>query len=211
MLCRFLVAALTAFAVTTASITDCGSTAARFQMTRLELFPDPPSPGEEVFMAVEFENPGQVVESGSAKRSLTLNGLPVVDETVALCPDATACPLLSGFNNRSAISTWPDVTGKVVSTIRWYDETAAELLCIKTSVTVSPSSSSSASYRLRGSRPQTHTHIHTHPHPHTALGGIWSSVSTSPPPSNAIALLYPLPEFRNSTICSIHQYHDLYE
>jgi hypothetical protein len=207
MLCRFLVATLTAFAVTTATITDCGGPAARFQLTRLELFPDPPSPGEEVFMAVEFENPGQAVERGSVKRSLTLNGLPVVDETVALCPDATACPLTVDFNNRSATSTWPDITGKVVSTIRWYDETAAELLCIKTSVTVSPSSSSSASYRLRGSRP----HTHPHPHPHTALGGIWSPVSTSPPPSNAIALLYPLPEFRNSTICSIHQYHDLYE
>lgn len=198
MLCRFLVATFAAFAATTATITDCGGSAARFQLTRLELFPDPPSPGEEVFMAVEFENPGQAVESGSAKRSVTLNGLPVVDETVALCPDATTCPLTTGFNNRSATSTWPDVTGKVVSTIRWYDESAAELLCIKTSVTVS-------SPRLRGSRP------HPHPHPHTALGGIWSPVTPSPVQSKAVALLYPLPEFRNSTVCSIHQYHDLYE
>jgi hypothetical protein len=149
-------------------------------------------------MAVEFENPGAPIAYGTAKRTVSLNGLPVVDEVVALCPDATTCPLTTGFNNRSVTSTWPDITGKVVSTIRWYDESAAELLCIKTSVTVS-----SVKHRLRGSL--TH-HLRGQP---TTLGGIWSPPTVEP--SKAIALLYPLPDFQNSTFCSIHQYHDLYE
>lgn len=185
--------ALTLLAATVAaSITDCATPAARLQLTRLELFPDPPSPGGEVFMAVEFQNPGAPVEYGTAKRTVSLNGLPIVDETVALCPDATTCPIASGFNNRSATSTWPDVTGKVVSTIRWYDESAAELLCIKTSVTVSEVKKS---HRLRGS-------LTVHPHPHTSLGGIWAPV---PVTVKDVSLLYPFPEFENSTQCALSQ------
>jgi hypothetical protein len=202
MLLRLFTAAVAAVAATTASITSCGSTAARLQLTRLDLFPDPPTPGGEVFMAVEFENPDAPVAYGTAKRTVSLNGLPVVDEAVALCGDATTCPLTTGFNNRSVTSTWPDITGKVVSTIRWYDESAAELLCIKTSVTVS-----SVEHRLRGSlthhlRGSLTHHLRGQP---TTLG-----VPTVEP-SKAIALLYPLPDFQNSTFCSIHQYHDLYE
>lgn len=201
MLLQFFTAAAVAIATATASITSCGTAAARLQLTRLELFPDPPTPGGEVFMAVEFENPGAPVAYGTAKRTATLNGLPVIDETVGLCPDATACPLIAGFNNRSATSTWPDVTGKLVSTLRWYDESAAELLCIKTSVTVS-----SSEHHLRGSL--------THHLRGSLTHRLRGSLPRHPPtvePSKAIALLYPLPETQNSTICLIHQYHDLYE
>jgi hypothetical protein len=179
-------------ATAAASITNCASPTARLQLTRLDLLPDPPSPGGEVFMAVEFENPGAPVTYGTAKRTVFLNSLPVVDETIALCPDATICPLTSGFNNRSATSTWPDVTGKIVSTIRWYDESAAELLCIKTSVSVSETA-----YRLRGS-------LTAHPRPHTPLGGIWTHVS-APVPAMDVSLLYPFPEFENSTQCALSQ------
>ncbi len=102
-------------------------------------------------MTVEFNNPGATVTTGSARRTVSLNGLPVVDETVALCDEATTCPLATGFNNRSAASTWPDVTGKVVSTVHWYDESKAELLCIKTTVTAG----AAAGPRLRGVPPAT--------------------------------------------------------
>jgi hypothetical protein len=135
---RFLTTALAFFATTTttiATISNCGTAASRFQLTALDFQPAAPAPGDSVFMTVEFQNPGSEVTDGKARRTVTLNGLPVVDETVALCGEATTCPLTAGFNNRSAASSWPDVTGKIVSTIRWYDPAGAELLCIKTAVT----------------------------------------------------------------------------
>ena len=141
---RLLLSAL-AFTTTSSTITSCGTAATRFQLTALDFQPANPVPGDDVFMTVEFQNPGATVTEGSAHRKVTLNGLPVVDETVALCGEATTCPLTTGFNNRSALTTWPDVTGKVVSTIQWYDGTGSELLCIKTSVTSAVGAS-----RLRG-------------------------------------------------------------
>ena len=196
MLLRALTALAVAASTAVASITSCGTPAARLQLTRLDLFPDPPAPSEEVFMAVEFQNPGAPVTHGTAKRTVTLNGLPVVDETVGLCPDATTCPLDIGFNNRSATSNWPDVTGKVVSTIRWYDESAAELLCIKTSVTVSSGS------RLRG-------HHHHTRHAATALGGIWtphvhSTALVAVPPKDVAVWYVPI-NFNNITQCGLFQ------
>jgi hypothetical protein len=185
MLLRALTALTVAASAALGTITSCGSPTARIHLTRLDLFPDPPTSGEDVFMAVEFENPGAPVTYGTARRTVSLNGLPVVDETVALCPDATTCPLTTGFNNRSATTSWPDVTGKVVSTVRWYDESAAELLCIKTSVTV-PS-------HLRGSH-----------HHHEGQPLVW--IPLSPPSvSTAVALWYPVPEFNNSSQCSLIQ------
>jgi hypothetical protein len=86
-------------------------------------------------MTVEFQNPGNTITSGTAHRTVSLNGLPVTDETVALCNEATECPLTTGFNNRSSTTTWPDVSGKIASTIRWFDDRDEELLCIKTVVT----------------------------------------------------------------------------
>jgi hypothetical protein len=130
-----LLSALTAVVTAATTITSCGSTSTRLQLTALDFQPTNPVPGSDVFMTVEFQNPGIPVTDGKAHRKVTLNGLPVVDETVALCGEATECPLATGFNNRSAPSTWPDVTGKIVSTIQWLDLAGAELLCIKTSVT----------------------------------------------------------------------------
>jgi hypothetical protein len=201
MLLRSLTALAVAASAALGSITSCGSPAARLQLTRLDLFPDPPAPGEEMFMAVEFQNPGAPVAHGTAKRTVTLNGLPVVDETVGLCPDATTCPLATGFNNRSATTSWPDVTGKVVSTIRWYDESAAELLCIKTSVTV-PSGN-----RLRGHHHHTHSAV-------TALGGIWTphihSTDLIIVPSKDVAIWYaPVPAFNNATQCGVYQSNEV--
>lgn len=144
---RLLTGLLAAASTTTATISSCGTAATRFQLTALDFQPTNPVPGDTVFMTVEFQNPGADVTAGSAHRKVSLNGLPVVDETVALCDEATTCPLTAGFNNRSAPSTWPDVKGKVVSTIQWFDTTGAELLCIKTSV-----SSAVAGPSLRGAK-----------------------------------------------------------
>jgi len=137
MLFRLVAVATAALLTATASILDCSAPDAPFKISRLSLRPDPPTPGLPVALDLEFTNTGPEItpaNAGSASTTVTLNGLPFSDSK-PLCDD-TACPIVVGFNNRSSETTWPDVTGKVVSTIRWTDAADAELLCIQTTVRV---------------------------------------------------------------------------
>lgn len=138
MLFRLVAAVAAAAAAVTASILDCSAPDAPFKISKLALHPDPPVPGLNVTLELEFTNNGPEItpaNAGTAATSITLNGLPYFDSK-PLCED-TPCPLVVGFNNRTSETAWPlDVTGKVVSTIRWTDSAAAELLCIQTTVRV---------------------------------------------------------------------------
>jgi hypothetical protein len=113
------------------SIQDC-NTSSVFQLTTLDLVPASPIPGQPLAMTVQFNNPGPVVRDGTVTTSLTYNFIPFSPTTEALCTN-TACPLITGFNDRSTTNPWPDVTGSVTSVIKWnLDE--ENLLCIKLSV-----------------------------------------------------------------------------
>jgi hypothetical protein len=134
MLFRLLTAVAATAAAAFSSIVDCGGPGASFAITKLALRPDPPIPGLPVALVLEFTNNGPEVNAGTVATTITLNGLPYSDSK-PLCDD-TACPIVPGFNNRTSETTWPDITGKVVSTIRWSDAQEAELLCIQTTVRV---------------------------------------------------------------------------
>jgi hypothetical protein len=132
---RILSAAATAIAVATASITDCDPTSV-FRPTALSLVPDPPVRGQPVTMTVKFDNPGGDITDGKVVTSISLNGLPLTPSTEPLCEN-TACPLVSGPNDRTATSTWPDtVSGKVVSKSQWFGPAGESLLCVQTNVRV---------------------------------------------------------------------------
>ena len=141
MLFRLAVAVAAAVIATVRStVTDCSVPSAPFKISRLALRPDPPVSGQTVALDLEFTNTGPDItpaNAGIAATSISINGLPYSDAK-PLCED-TACPIVSGFNNRTSETTWPDVTGKVVSTIRWTDAANAELLCIQTTVRVGAS------------------------------------------------------------------------
>jgi hypothetical protein len=137
MLLRLIAVVAAAASAAIATITDCSAPTAPFKISRLALRPDPPTPGLPVVLDLEFSNSGPEItpaNAGVAATVITLNGLPFSDSK-PLCDD-TACPIATGFNNRSSETTWPDVTGKVVSTIRWTDAADTELLCIQTTVRV---------------------------------------------------------------------------
>jgi hypothetical protein len=119
-----------------ASIKDCNPSSI-FRPTALTLYPDPPVRGEPVYMTVKFENPGGDVTDGTVTTAITLNGLPLSPSVKALCDD-TACPIVTGLNDRSTSSVWPDsVTGRVASKITWTGARGESLMCIQTSVAVS--------------------------------------------------------------------------
>ncbi len=118
---------------THASISDCGSA---FQITQLALSPDPPVQSQPVFLNLVFNNnEAAAVSGGTATTSITLNGLPISPSTQPLC-EATACPIPQGANNRSTNTTWPAVSGKIISRLTWEDSAGKTLLCLLTQVKV---------------------------------------------------------------------------
>jgi hypothetical protein len=125
-------------AVARAAISDCGSA---FQITQLALTPDPPVKDQPVFLTLAFNNNEVVaLSAGTATTSITLNGLPLSPSTQPLC-EATACPIPTGANDRSTNTTWPAVSGKIISRLTWVDPAGKILLCLLTQVKVGVSPS----------------------------------------------------------------------
>jgi hypothetical protein len=146
------------------SITNCDPNSV-FKPSRLALYPDPPMRGKPVDMIVELQNPGPEIYDGKATTSLSLNYIPLSPSVKPLCED-TECPLVSGFNNRSTSSVWPDtVSGKVNSKIVWTGPAGESLLCIQmtTTVTVDESKALTVREMWRGTHKPNHTGKHLRP------------------------------------------------
>jgi len=119
---------------TSGTISDCDPTSI-FRPTTLTLTPDPPISGEPVYLGLIFDNTGTEVTGGTATSSVTLNGLPLSPDVKPLC-EGVVCPILSGSNNRSTESSWPSVSGKVVTKFTWTGAGGESLLCITSTVKV---------------------------------------------------------------------------
>jgi len=114
-----------------AKIVDCSNGDSILKITELGLSPDPPVRGKQVDMIVKFDNPSSEITEGSVTTSISLNYIPFQPSTEALC-SSTICPLISGLNDRSTNSVWPDsVSGIVSSKIIWKGLDGSELLCIQ--------------------------------------------------------------------------------
>lgn len=124
------------FSSVISSITDCGSTNGLFQITKLGLTPDPPIIGKDVDLTLFFENPESDISEGIVETHVSINGIPYPPSTEDLCK-STTCPIIKGENNRSTKSVWPDISGKIISTLTWKKLSGELLLCLQTSVKVS--------------------------------------------------------------------------
>jgi hypothetical protein len=101
------------------------------RITKLELSPDPPIKGEAVYMTVELDNPSVDITDGTVLTTVSVNGFPYPASKQSLCEN-TACPIVTGFNNRSTESTWPStVSGRITSKITWTGINGESLLCIE--------------------------------------------------------------------------------
>jgi hypothetical protein len=119
----------------TSTIKDCDTTSV-FRPVTLGLSPDPPVRGAPVYMTVEFENTGSTITEGTATTAFSLNYIPLTPSTKPLCED-TECPIVTGFNNRSTASVWPDtISGKIASKITWVSSDGRSLLCIQLTANV---------------------------------------------------------------------------
>jgi hypothetical protein len=122
------------FVSTFATIKDC-NTASVFRPTQLAVYPDPPVPGQPVKLTLIFDNPGPQIDDGTVTTTLSVNFIPFSPSTNPLC-DNTKCPIITGSNDRSTESIWPDVTGVVKSKITWNGPNNEQLLCIDTAFKV---------------------------------------------------------------------------
>jgi len=114
------------------SCSSSGDLAKNFVVT---ISNDQPAQGEKVTTTFDFDLDAPIT-GGMAYYSATLNGLGPFTSSAALC-DETAktddpCPL--GVGHHHEVSTADNtVTGKVVTTITWEDESGAQILCAKIS------------------------------------------------------------------------------
>jgi hypothetical protein len=125
------------FVNTFATIKDC-NTNSLFRPTTLKVSPDPPVPGQPVYLTIIFDNTGPEIIDGTVITTLNINGMPLPIDNKPLC-DSTKCPIITGSNDRSTQTTWPQVTGAIKSRVVWADTNNNQLLCIDTSFKV-PSS-----------------------------------------------------------------------
>ena len=132
----FLSSALVAIFNITASnsVTDCSAGKSVFQFVSGSLTPDPVVPGQNAALTLNLVlPPGTNVDAGTAKYSLSFNGIPFTPTTEDLCSNV-ACPLLEGPYTNTTNSVFPTgLSGKIVTKIEWLDESGTQLLC--TSVT----------------------------------------------------------------------------
>lgn len=113
---------------TAVSCSDATDLAKNFVVT---IDNDAPKQGEKVSTTFDFDLDAPIT-GGTAYYSATLNGLGPFTSQASLC-DETAktndpCPL--GVGHHHQVSTAENtVTGKVVTTITWYDTAGSEILC----------------------------------------------------------------------------------
>ncbi len=139
--------ALSGAHVAHAAISDCGAGKSILQLTELGFTPASPKVGDDTVMTVKFNNPGADITDGTVTTSISWNFIPFEPTKEALCTN-TKCPLISGVNDRSTNSPWPDITGYVTSHIEWTDTAGALLLCIDLDLTTALKNSTK---NLRGS------------------------------------------------------------
>ncbi len=128
---RITILILSYVAAASASITDCMPISERiFQFSDLYLKPDPPVAGQPVEMGVKFTNNGDELTDGTSSTRITLNFIPYPVQNQPLC-ETTVCPILSGYNDRSTTSTWPDsIRGMIDSKLQWYTSDGLQVLCL---------------------------------------------------------------------------------
>jgi hypothetical protein len=129
MIRNLLTALLVSVAATSASISTCGSNNL-FTVNSMSLTPDPPIIGQNTTMSITYTNPGPAITGGTAKYSISYNGLPY-SSTDDLCK-ATECPIEIGEHIVTSSALWDgSLSGKIATTIQWSDQTGAPLMCIQ--------------------------------------------------------------------------------
>ena len=115
------------------TVADCGAGKSVFQIVDQSFSPEPPVADQPYDYWFYYQVPdGVTIDAGTAKYSLSLNGIPFTPTVDDLCTQ-TSCPKTPGYHNETSTDTWPSgVSGKVVTKLEWFDAAGNLLLCSQT-------------------------------------------------------------------------------
>jgi len=118
------------------TVKDCSAGTSVYKFLTASLTPDPVVRGKDATLSLSCQIPdGVTVASGTAEYSFSFNGIPFSPTVEDLCSQVE-CPMVPGLYKNSSTSTFPDVGGKVVTTIKWFDEKKVLLYCLETTVKI---------------------------------------------------------------------------
>lgn len=114
------------------SVRDCGNGKGRASVLAISSLPETPVPGEDVTLSVLYDLPEPAVTGGKATYKFWFNGISFPSTVEDLCTQ-TQCPKEVGFNNETSVSPFPaGISGKIVSSISWTDQTDELVWCVET-------------------------------------------------------------------------------
>ena len=124
---------LSLFSTSSSSVADCGQGKSVFTIVDQNFSPEPPVADQPYDYWFYYSIPeGVEVTGGTAKYSLSLNGIPFTPSVEDLCTQ-TSCPKAAGYHNETSTDTWPSgISGKVISKLEWFDTNGNLLLCSQT-------------------------------------------------------------------------------
>jgi hypothetical protein len=115
----------------TVTLKDCGNpTTDQAGITGFGFSPSNPVAGDptELWVAYDLKS---AITGGSAKYSITLNGIPFPATNDDLCTQTT-CPKDIGSYNETSKSTFPSgVSGKISSKITWTNQNDQPVWCVE--------------------------------------------------------------------------------
>jgi hypothetical protein len=110
-------------------LSNCGSYNDTASITSMNFLPTDVSPGVATELTVNY-NLMQPITGGTATYSYSFNGIPFSPTIDDLCTQ-TACPKDIGTLTEVSKSTFPAVSGKIVSSIQWTDQENRNVWCVK--------------------------------------------------------------------------------
>jgi hypothetical protein len=122
-----------------ATYRNCGSSSDLAKNLVISIVPDAPKPGQDVTTTFDYDL-DTVITGGTATYGFSFNGIPFsptvndlcVEQAGGCCPDP--CPLGIGHHSDKSITTFPSVSGKIITTIKWADQDGSQILCVEWTV-----------------------------------------------------------------------------
>ena len=119
-----------------ASYRNCGSSTDLAKNLVISIVPDAAKAGDQVTTTFDYDLES-VITGGTASYAFSFNGIPFsptvndlcVEQAGGWCPDP--CPLGLGHHSDKSITEFPSVSGKIITTIKWADQTGAQILCVE--------------------------------------------------------------------------------
>ena len=122
-----------------ATYRNCGSSSDLAKNLVISIVPDASKAGQDVTTTFDYDL-DTVITGGTATYGFSFNGIPFsptvndlcVEQAGGCCPDP--CPLGIGHHSDKSITTFPSVSGKIITTIKWADQNGSPILCVEWTV-----------------------------------------------------------------------------